>query len=210
MAGEHGVTTEIEYHDNNQPTTIVSFTGIGHGMGSIQLNEFFKLTQSGFNVLFVKDTARSWYNSVDVDAVREVLDDRPVIAIGNSMGAFHAAMFALDHPVEKVIAFATQYSIHPEVVPFDKRYRSFAKAIDQWRFRELRFNSTTEYHFISGDASIEVKHLKMLPDQPNIHTNVIANAGHKVAAKLKKEGRLYTTIHHIINSPASSRTAASG
>jgi hypothetical protein len=204
------VTTEIEFHNNNQPTTIVSFTGIGHGMGAIQLNEFFNLTQSGFNVLFVKDTARSWYNLVDVDAVRRLLDDRPVITIGNSMGAFHAAMFALDHPVQKVIAFAAQYSIHPEVVPFDKRYRSYAKAIDHWKCRELRFNETTDYHFISGDATVEVEHLKMLPAQPNIHTNVVANVGHKVAAKLKKEGRLYSMIHQIINSPASPGMAAFG
>ncbi len=196
------MTTEIEFHNNNKPATIISFTGIGHGMGAIQLNEFFRLTQSDFNVLFVKDTARSWYNKIDVPEIRRFLDDKPVITIGNSMGAFHAAMFALDHPVEKVIAFSVQYSIHPDIVPFDTRYRRYAKAIDEWKYGELQLNDTTQYHFISGDEQMEVKHLNMIPRKANIHTSVIKNSGHKVAGKLKKEGRLYSLIHDIINGPA--------
>ena len=129
--------TELEFHDNDSDRTIVSFTGIGHGMGAIQMNEFFRLTQAGFNVLFVRDTERSWYNAVDTDSVKKVLGDQPVITIGNSMGAFHAAMFAMDHPVTAAIAFAVQYSIHPEVVPFDRRYRKYAAAVKEWKYRRL-------------------------------------------------------------------------
>ena len=197
------MTTEIEFHDNNKPTTIVSFTGIGHGMGAIQLTEFFRLTQSDFNVLFVKDTARSWYNKLDTSMIRHILDDKPVITIGNSMGAFHAAMFALDHPVQKVIAFAVQYSIHPDVVPFDTRYRRYAKTVDEWKYRELQLNGTTEYYFISGDDPMEVRHMNMIPRRANIHSTIVKDASHKVAEKLKQEGRLYPLIYGIINTPAS-------
>lgn len=193
------MTTEIEFHDKQKPRTIVSFTGIGHGMGSIQRTEFFRLTEKDYNVLFVKDTARSWYNNLDIPQIRGQLNDQPVITIGNSMGAFHAAMFALDHPVEKVIAFAVQYSIHPEIVPFDRRYRRYADAVDEWKYRELQFNDTTEYHFISGDGRMEREHLEMIPDRPNIRKTVIPQAGHKVARKLKDQGRLYTLIEQILS-----------
>jgi pimeloyl-ACP methyl ester carboxylesterase len=195
------VTTELEFLNIGHQQTIVSFTGIGHGMGAIQMNEFFRLGQQGFNVLFVRDTKRSWYNSVDVGAIRRMIGDDPVISIGNSMGAFHAAMFAMDHPVTKVIAFAIQYSIHPEVVPFDRRYRQYAAKIDNWRFRELTLNNNTEYYFISGDDHLEQRHLNLIPPQPNVSLLVIPKAGHKVAAKLKAEGRLYSTIHEILNAP---------
>ena len=192
------MATEIEYHDKQKQGTIVSFAGIGHGMGAIQQTEFFRLTDKDFNVLFVKDTARSWYNQLDIPLIRSQLNDQPVITIGNSMGAFHAVMFALDHPVQKVIAFAVQYSIHPEVVPFDTRYRQYANAVNEWKYRELQFNETTEYHFISGDGRAEQKHLELIPDQSNIRKTVIPGAGHKVARKLKDQGRLYTLIEEIL------------
>lgn len=192
------MTTEIEFHDKQKARTIVSFTGIGHGMGAIQQTEFFRLTEKEFNVLFVKDTARSWYNKLDIVKIRSMLNDQPAITIGNSMGAFHAAMFALDHPVEKVIAFAVQYSIHPEIVPFDKRYRQYADELVEWKYRELQFNDTTEYHFISGDGREEVQHLNLIPEQDNIRKTVIPGAGHKVARKLKNQGRLYSLIEEIL------------
>ena len=195
------MTTEIEYHDNRKEQTIVSFTGIGHGLGAIQKNEFFRLTDQAFNVLFVKDKSRSWYNKLDVEQIRSYLGDTSAITIGNSMGAFHAAMFALDHPVEKAISFAVQYSIHPEVVPFDARYREYAEAVDDWKYRQLEFNDTTQYHFISGDGRIEVKHLDMIPDRDNIHKTVIRRAGHKVAKKLKEQGCLYSVIEDILAQP---------
>lgn len=197
------MTTKLDFHDNGQQTTIVSFTGIGHGMGAIQMNEFFRLCQFGYNVLFVRDTTRSWYNSVDVRAIQAVIGEQSVMTIGNSMGAYHAAMFALDHPVTKAIAFATQYSIHPEVVPFDKRYRRYADQIKDWKFRELKLNATTDYHFISGDDRLEQRHLNLIPQQPNVFKSVIPKAGHKVAAKLKAEGKLYSTIHEILNTSVS-------
>ncbi len=193
------MTTELEYHDRGKPATIVSFTGIGHGMGAIQRNEFFRLTQSDYNVLFVRDTARSWYNAVDVNAIRAVVNRTAVTTIGNSMGAFHAAMFALDHPVERVIAVAVQYSIHPEEVPFDRRYRRYAAAIENWKYRTLQFTDRTEYHFISGDDRLESRHLDLIPDRPNIHKTVIPRAGHKVAEQLKRQGRLYSVIYGILN-----------
>ena len=195
------MTTELEFYNNGKPRTIVSFTGIGHSMGAIQLNEFFRLTKSGFNVLFVKDTTQSWYNNLDVAAIRNVLTGKPVITIGNSMGAYHAAMFALDYPVGKVIAFAVQYSIHPEIVPFDRRYRRYTKAIGDWKYRELQLNQSTEYYFISGDERMERRHLDMIPKQANVHTTVIPNADHKVAKQLKQKGQLYSLINEIINSP---------
>lgn len=192
--------TEIEFHDKKKPRTIVSFTGIGHGMGAIQQTEFFRLTQQDFNVLFVKDPSRSWYNNLDVASIRSCLDGQSVATIGNSMGAFHAAMFAMDYPVDVAICFAAQYSIHPDVVPTDRRYRKYAKAIAEWKYDRLQLNTSTQYHFISGDARKEVMHLNLIPDQPNIHKQIISKAGHKVARKLKEQNQLYSMIGNILSS----------
>ena len=57
--------TIIDYFNGNKKTTILSFSSIGRGRKYIQKNEFFHLTKR-YNVLFIKDITRSWFNNIDV------------------------------------------------------------------------------------------------------------------------------------------------
>ena len=180
--------------------TIISFTGISHGLGSVKVKEFYNLTK-GYNVIFVKDQHRSWYNTLSSKKIINELDPtHEIITIGNSMGAFNATMFAMDYPVSKVIAFATQYSIYPPLVPWDKRYIQYAKQIKNWKVKHLKFNDTTQYHFISGSKKIELKHLTMIPTKDNITKTIIKGSGHKVTKDLKMQNNLYPIIDKILAS----------
>ena len=178
--------------------TIISFTGIQHGSGGIIVKEFYNLTKD-YNVLFERDLHRSWYNTIKVDEIINKLDSE-VITIGNSMGAFNATMFAMDYPVSKVIAFATQYSIYPPLVPWDERYLPFANKISNWRIKHLEFNDTTQYYFISGDDGVELRHLNMIPNKNNITKIIVKDSAHRVSKDLKNRDELYPIIDKILAS----------
>ena len=57
--------TIIDYIYRNKKVTVISFSSIGRGRKYIQQNEFFYLTKK-YNVLFIKDITRSWFNNIDI------------------------------------------------------------------------------------------------------------------------------------------------
>ena len=64
--------TIIDYFNNNKKITVISFSSIGRGRKYIQQNEFFKLTKK-YNVMFVKDITRSWFNNIDIKYIKSFL-----------------------------------------------------------------------------------------------------------------------------------------
>jgi len=195
------MNTDIEFIDNGSSKTIVSFTGAQHGFGVSGFKKEFMglLKQSDSNVMFVADRETSWYNTIDIDKIKSKLNNQEVVAVGNSMGGYNAVQFPNDVNVAKVIAFAPQYSIHPDIVPSDPRRNKQAKKIKQWRYKHLIFNDTTEYYiFMGGDDKSEVYHLDMMPDKQNIH-KFITKGGHTISLELKKKGILYPLIEDCIN-----------
>lgn len=183
---------------------IASFTGVGHQLGGIQTEEFQKIKSfETYDSTFIIDKSKSWFNNVDVNEIIEkVKMYENVITLGNSMGAFSAIMFAMHYPVNKVIAFATQYSIHPDIVPWEKRWNGYQKNISEkfgWKHKHLDFNDKTIYYIISGNDEEDKKHLDMIPNKSNIKKIKVVGANHGVANYLKKENKLYPLIEEIIN-----------
>ena len=131
--------TDIDFIDNKASKTIVSFTGISHGFGADDFKKEFigLLKQSTFNVMFVSDKERSWYNTIDVDKIKSKLTDQEIISIGNSMGAYNAIQFANDINVTKAIAFAPQYSVHSDIVPDETRWKKLSDKIKKWKPQKL-------------------------------------------------------------------------
>ena len=64
--------TIIDYFYKNKKVTVISFSSIGRGRKYIQQNEFFNLTKK-YNVMFVKDITRSWFNNVDTNYIKSSL-----------------------------------------------------------------------------------------------------------------------------------------
>lgn len=187
--------TDIEFIDNGSSKTIVSFTGISHESGVHDFKKEFigLLKQFDFNVMFVADRELSWYNTIDIDKIKSKLNNQEVITLGNSMGGYNAIQLANDIDVTTAIAFATQYSIHQDIVPDEKRWIDYAAKIKQWKYKHLMFNNTTEYYILGGDEFGETYHMNMIPQQKNIHKFIIT-ASHNVASVLKSKGILYPII----------------
>ena len=64
--------TNIDSYFSKKKHTVISFSSIHHKISTIQLNEFFYLTKK-FNMIFVKDTSRSWFNNLDIQLIKKIL-----------------------------------------------------------------------------------------------------------------------------------------
>jgi len=176
--------TIIDYFNNNKKTTVLSFSSIGRGRRYIQQNEFFYLTKK-YNVLFIKDITRSWFNNIDIKYIKSFLKKNNY-AIGFSMGAFNAIIFSTLYPIKKLIAFSPQFSIHPKISE-DNSFLNFAAQIKKWKYNKLKFSKNTKYLLIFGDNNKEKYHMSMMPKQKNIKIIVLKNCDHNTALHLKKK-----------------------
>ena len=188
--------TIIDYFNNNEKTTVLSFSSIGRGRKYIQQNEFFYLTKK-YNVLFIKDITRSWFNNIDIKYIKSFLKKNNY-AIGFSMGAFNAIIFSTLYPIKKLIAFSPQFSIHPKISE-DDTFLNFAAKIKKWKYNKLKFSKNTKYLLIFGDNNKEKYHRSMIPKQKNIKIIVLKNCDHNTALHLKKKGDLEKIINKFFN-----------
>ena len=188
--------TIIDYFNNNKKTTVLSFSSIGRGRRYIQQNEFFYLTKK-YNVLFIKDITRSWFNNIDIKYIKSFLKKNNY-AIGFSMGAFNAIIFSTLYPIKKLIAFSPQFSIHPKISE-DDSFLNFAAQIKKWKYNKLKFSKNTKYLLIFGDNNKEKYHMSMIPKQKNIKIIILKNCDHNTALHLKKKGDLEKIINKFFN-----------
>ena len=189
--------TIIDYFYKNKKVTVISFSSIGRGRKYIQQNEFFNLTKK-YNVMFVKDITRSWFNNVDTNYIKSSLKKKNIYAIGHSMGAFNAIIYSTIYPIKKVIALSPQFSIHPAISK-DNTFLNFAANITKWKYKRLIFSDKTNYLLIFGDSDKEKYHMSMIPKQKNIKLISIKNCNHNTALHLKKLRKLDKTINKFFS-----------
>jgi hypothetical protein len=185
--------TLINLYFTNKKKTIVAFSDHGGGTKYIQNEQFFRLTKK-YNVLFVRDTSRSWFNNLDTELIKKNIKNKTCYAIGNSMGAFNAIIFSNLHNIKKVIAFSPQFSIHPNISD-DKDFINHAARIKKWKFPHVFFSKKTKYLLIFGDDKKERYHASLMPKLKNIKVVYIKNSNHLVAQKLKSDNKLYKIIN---------------
>jgi pimeloyl-ACP methyl ester carboxylesterase len=189
---------------------IVSFAGIGRGLGGLLFEEFARTLTGGLlqhDVYFVIDKNRSWYNRA-TDKLEAVLlphlAGRRLVTLGNSMGGFGALLFAARWPrCEASIAFVPQYSVHPHIVPNERRFLQWVRAIGEWRFptclgdapagcRRLVFFGVGEPHDREHEALFRAAR------SPGLEVFGIDNTTHELAAHLRDRGALRPLFDAII------------
>jgi len=188
--------TNIDSYFSKKKHTVISFSSIHHKISTIQLNEFFYLTKK-FNMIFVKDTSRSWFNNLDIQLIKKNINTNVNYCIGYSMGAFNAIMFSNFAKIKKVIAFSPQFSIHP-FISRDKTYLNYAARIKKWKYKTLKFNHSTEYLLIFGDSKNEKYHASQIPNKKNIKIMIIKDCDHETAPLLKKQNKLKKIIDSFL------------
>lgn len=180
---------------------IVAFTGIGHGMGGVQRDEFVGASSDGGanSTLFVTDRRRSWYSSPGlIDRITDQIEERAAISgateiatIGNSMGGFGAILFTKYVDVAVAVAFAPQYSMDSSIVA-DRRWARYRADFGPLPVRSLddAMNGRTLYFVISGDAPLERAHMERFSNRDNLFRFEVPGADHSVAKALKESGAM--------------------
>lgn len=191
---------------------ILAFTGGRHALAGIDKDDFVKTNRSSRIVrdaYYINDLRRSWYNGIRqaiVDELAPRVGGRRVVTLGNSLGGFGALMFAgLFETCDVAIAFAPQYSVKPELVPFEDRWEHFygnieffesdtcfVTGVDYSRCRKYIFCGQTENH--------DRRHADLIAQMADANTHIfaIADCGHDVSFKLKENGVLGELIETAI------------
>lgn len=183
-------------------TIVVSFTGVGHAMGGVDVQspEFFGTSGLG-EVLFVVDKNRTWGNALDIHRIAETIkkhaNGRPIFCIGNSMGGFLAILFSIPLEARRVLAFSPQYSIDPAVVPQETRWQKYRTGIETIYHSDLgkSWSNNCDYLAVFGDDTREDIHFPFFKSSTKCQTLRINDAGHDVARHLKSRAALYDVIN---------------
>ncbi len=90
---------------------------------------------AGYSHLHLQARLNDWYINSETEALEGELGRfsgqfSAVHSIGFSMGGYAALRFAKALNLSQLIAVSPQFSIAPEHVPFDRRYRKFASEFD--------------------------------------------------------------------------------
>ena len=196
--------------NDDSDTCIVSFTGIGHAMGglNVQKEEFVGSALRNGSVFFVTDKTRSWSNKICEDKLIEVFSGfghfKNIVAIGNSMGGTNALLMGPKLGCQTIIAFTPQFSVHPEVFPDlkDKKLMEYRDAIDEWVFKIVEesgssYSPVSEYIF-HGGSSLELMHARRFVEKKNRVHLILKDCNHEVAKFLKEKGVLSSLIDKCI------------
>lgn len=183
-------------------STILSFTGVGHGMGGVDIQkaEFYGAGKGFDNSVFITDKTRSWGNLLDFDEISEriapFITQVDVFGIGNSMGGFLSVAMSKHIQMKAVVSFVPQFSVDPKVVPWEHRWADYRAAIEHYRISDLShsFDDTTQYFVLSGGSGLDRRHAKMFPVRKNIHHWMFPKVNHGLAAHLKEAGVLSSLL----------------
>jgi pimeloyl-ACP methyl ester carboxylesterase len=192
----------IGHLEGQGDTLVLSFAGVGRPEEAVQGVEAARLAGEGGknHVMFIADASRSWMNGPGImDGVKTALDmlrariqPRRVIAVGNSMGGSSALIFAGAHRVDAVLALAPQFSVCPDVAPWETRWQHYTKDVAEWRYPTCPdlSGSDTQVTILHGRDQEERRHAMMFKDGPRIAHFLMGRYNHRMSQKLKKRGLL--------------------
>ena len=189
---------------------VLAFTGLKHGLGGLPQDEFIGSARGNTrnHVLFISDLKRSWYSSRQlVNKILETVNTfiskhkiSKITAIGNSMGGYGALLFATHVPLQKVIAFAPQISMHPEVL-LETRWiecrAHFGEDLPASVCPSIEGTATRFFVFFGAESQADAAQTALLPRVANLSLLTVQKCGHDVAAFLKKEGLLKPVLANV-------------
>lgn len=181
---------------------VVSFAGVGtkrHQMPPVELPRVAHGNGTN-NVLYVSDQSRSWMNGPGIvgqvlETIEDISDELGItslVAVGNSMGGFAAMVLAAETEVEAVVAIGPQFSVHPDIMPDEWRWKFFRDKIADWRYPQapdLRDRNTV-VTLLNGGSADEQMHAQRFPTDAGYHHYIFPDQGHSLARSLHDKGQL--------------------
>lgn len=193
--------------DHMSNSVLLSFTGVGHALGGIDVQkpEFFGAGRSFDNIFFINDKTRSWSNNIDYNFLKKflmpIVGNRKIFSIGNSMGGFNAIISSYFVKTEACIAFGPQFSVHPDIAPWETRWKNYISHIKEYRFLCVGdyITDATRYYIYTGGEGLDRRHASLFPVRSNIYHYSFPEIIHNAAPMLKERGLLDDLIQSCFN-----------
>ncbi|AUJ64779.1 hypothetical protein B9057_10905 [Aestuarium zhoushanense] len=163
----------------------------------------------GYDQISVRTSVNDWFINAETTAAERVLEAvakpyRDVAAVGFSMGAYGALRFARAIGATRVLSVSPQWSIHPDDVPFDKRYRAEAGNYDQ-RLGALEPRAVpTLKGIIAVDPMnrLDLWHAERLQMIfPALRIARLTFGGHPATQVITRGGRYGATVRALLSDP---------
>ena len=186
---------------------LLSFTGIGHAMGGIDVQnaEFFGLGRNFDNVIFITDKTRSWGNLLNFEQiniiVKQFANNSKLYSIGNSMGGCLSIIASKYIEISVSISFAPQFSVNPKIASWETRWRDYISNIKTHDIEHVGsyFNNKTRYFIFSSGDKLDRRHATLFPVKGNINHYLFPEFNHALASQLKEVGVLYEIISKALD-----------
>lgn len=152
---------------------------------------------NGFDQLRIQSAENDWFINSDTPDLEAAIADvarkyHRVHAIGYSMGGYGAFRFAGALRLDQILAVSPQYSIHPDVVPFEKEYLTEAEGFDPV-LGALRGAARPGLRgLILADSSyrVDLRHAGLIAaDFAGVSVIRLGCAGHPATGVLQEGGR---------------------
>lgn len=163
------------------------------------------------DALHVMPRENDWYQNSDtgpaVTRIAEVLSARTgrICTYGASMGGYAALRFARRIGAQTAIALAPQFTIHPNVASFDRRW----KESQMLSFRpELNGDfALPEQSVLIYDPSVkeDARHVELIARQGDVELAPILYAGHSVGLMLSQVNLLGEFVIDLLEGRADTR-----
>ncbi|MAC81974.1 MAG: hypothetical protein CML66_28435 [Rhodobacteraceae bacterium] len=200
----------VSHYRGDTDVAVVAFTGIGHGMGAIQQDEFVgsALGAERNHVISVIDKNRSWYSAPGIqkrivetlEQLKTELGVRRVVCLGNSMGGFGALLFAERIGADTAAAFVPQYTMRLEFG--ERRWDNFRDAMVNDNLDTLAKHltgKTRAYAVFGADGLRDRMHVQRLKDNCIARVHEVAGCDHNTLTQvLKRQGVLSPLIAAMI------------
>lgn len=165
------------------------------GFGEISPSN--SLRRWGWDQISLRSARNDWFINGETEAMEDALVTacarfETVAAIGFSMGGYGALRFAKSVGASRVIAISPQVSIHPRVVPWDKRYHKNAVEFEP-RLGALgsRANGNLEGMIVFDPFEpFDRRHARRISDlYPCLRPVALPFGGHPASGVLRAAGR---------------------
>lgn len=172
------------------------------------------LDRSGFGEAFfhsirvdaihVLSRENNWYQHPEfmeaLDQVRNAAKTyRRRVVYGSSMGAYAAVRYGRLVGGDIAVAFSPQYSINPELVPFENRWLSELARID-FVHENTATDSFSPLSYVFYDpADMDAKHARLLGLKARLVTIPVRNTGHPSIGVIADMGLLKPILEQVLH-----------
>ena len=166
------------------------------------------LFDEGFDVVSVKPRSNLWFQDLsqhDLAAAIAPLGYEEVLTYGSSMGGYAAAYFAGAVGAVRAVLFSPQFSIHPDVSPWDLRWKDYWSLPFSHAPIARAEDADTRYVILYDPWTPDGRHAELISaavGEANVTHVRVPFSGHETVATLREAGVLSKLVLAYLRDPS--------